>query len=246
MVVLATASYAQYGSLRDTGPGAGLSNTGRTMVWTGLGMAVSGAAFLGFSEMDYRLRYADRQDGMNTMNMAPVFALGGALIGGGMAVAGSLLMLAGNSKYDRAGQGEPISGGSLVGLSPEGARGAGLMLEFGGGIPPFVEGRFIGGYHFNQNIFLGGGLGVTFFEDEPVFPTIYADARFSFTGRKVSPFIGLDLGGALDGGKPAPYGNFQAGARIRTGGRNAWWISSFSEYVPQVLLTYGLKAGYSF
>lgn len=249
LCVLATPSFAQYGSIQETALGAGWFNAGKTLVWTGAGIALSGVALVGFTSLDRAVRHVDPQSGITTSNMAPVFALGGAAIGGGLALAGSLMMLAGDNKCYKAGEGDLIRGGKMVSINPAASRGFGMLLEMGGSvIPPHVSGRVIGGYHFSPHVFLGGGLGLTvpILYDVTLIPSAFVDARFSIAKKKVAPFIGIDLGGALRDRVVSPYGHFQAGARIRTSDQHSWWLSGYSEYATDVLCTYGLKVAYSF
>ena len=249
LCVLATPSFGQYGAVRETAPGAGWFNAGKTLVWTGAGIALSGVALVGFTSLDMSVRNVDPNAGLTTSNMAPVFALGGAAIGGGLALAGSLMLLAGDNKCYKAGEGDLIRGGKMVSVDPVASRGFGLLVETGGSvIPPHVSGRVIGGYHFSPHVFLGGGLGLTvpLLYDVTLIPSTFVDARFSITKKKVAPFIGIDLGGAMRDNVVSPYCHFQAGARIRTTERHSWWLSGYSEYATDVVVTYGIKAAYSF
>ena len=247
--VLVTPSFGQYGTVRETAPGAGWFNAGKTLVWTGAGIALSGVALVSFASLDMASRNVDPNAGLTTSDMATVFALGGAAIGGGLALAGSMMMLAGDNKCHKAGEGDLIRDGKMVSVDPVASRGFGLLLETGGSvILPHVSGRVIGGYHFSPHVFLGGGLGLTvpLLYDVTLIPSAFVDARFSITQKKVAPFIGIDLGGAMRDRVVSPYCHFQAGARIHTMEQHSWWLSGYSEYAPNVISTYGVKAACSF
>lgn len=67
----------------------------------------------------------------------------------------------------------------------------------------------ITGYRFNKFVFLGGGIGVSYlqgdtwgyYDDEDpnrlVGIPVFLRAKFNFTKTKVSPYFGVDLGGAM-------------------------------------------------
>lgn len=68
----------------------------------------------------------------------------------------------------------------------------------------------INGYRFNKIIFLGGGIGVSYlqgdtwdydydeeYSDKYVGIPVFLRAKFNFSKKKVSPYFGVDLGGAL-------------------------------------------------
>ena len=73
-----------------------------------------------------------------------------------------------------------------------------------------VSATMVFGYRFNKYIFLGGGLGLSYFHEEEhwswepssdinhyVGIPVFVRAKFNFTKKRVSPFFGIDLGGAM-------------------------------------------------
>lgn len=64
----------------------------------------------------------------------------------------------------------------------------------------------INGYRFNEIIFLGGGIGISYLQDDYwswievdryIGIPVFFRSKFNFTKTKVSPYFGVDLGAAL-------------------------------------------------
>lgn len=229
---------------REHVPGAGLYNTGKAMVWTGAGIALSGGALLLYAQLDHSLFRNPNAQGVD--DLSPLVALTGAGIGAGTALIGSILMFAGNEHCVRS-EGHGLKD-QLVTIDPTSGRGQGLMMEVGGSIYPIVHARVVAGYHFNRHVFLGGGASAAY--DRSVFGPFagFVNARFSFTDKKVAPFFGLDLGGAALEKNISLYSGFQAGARIHRDEAHSCWVSAYSDYAPSLdhYFSYGLRFGYSF
>ena len=73
-----------------------------------------------------------------------------------------------------------------------------------------VSATMVFGYRFNKYIFLGGGLGISYLHEtyhysynstteinDYVGIPVFVRAKFNFTKKRVSPFFGIDLGGAM-------------------------------------------------
>ncbi|MDE5574560.1 MAG: hypothetical protein K2I87_02470 [Bacteroidales bacterium] len=72
-----------------------------------------------------------------------------------------------------------------------------------------VSAAMVFGYRFNKYIFLGGGLGLSYlhetynysYNDSKIHHyvgiPVFVRAKFNFTKKRVSPFFGIDLGGAM-------------------------------------------------
>jgi hypothetical protein len=77
----------------------------------------------------------------------------------------------------------------------------------------------IGGYQINPYISLGVGSGLRYYMDtETALTPVFADFRFNFINRRVSPFLAFDLGYSFDAGNDARVGSlvsFMAGISIK-------------------------------
>lgn len=94
-------------------------------------------------------------------------------------------------------------------------RGFAKALEVAAGVLPSpnfdVSLVMINGYRFNKIVFLGGGIGISYrqgdtwsyyYEDgekpeKYVGIPVFLRAKFNFSKTKVSPYFGVDIGGAL-------------------------------------------------
>ena len=132
-------------------------------------------------------------------------------------------------------------------------RGLGVILEGGYDAPDILQARASIGYHFNSNYFLGAGVAPGFwinksYRDEsiPRFSIpLYANFRWSFTDRMVSPYLGMSAGMELS--DITPYLGADLGVRIhrnRTTGNSFW--SALSGEVAGGYIRVGVKMGYSF
>lgn len=101
-------------------------------------------------------------------------------------------------------------------------RGYCNSLEVSGSVMPKdlynVSAVMVFGYRFNKYIFLGGGLGLSYFHetshwswDNSTYTNhyigipVFVRAKFNFTKRRVSPYFGIDLGGAMLWEKDTEY-----------------------------------------
>ncbi len=108
-------------------------------------------------------------------------------------------------------------------------RGYCNSVELSAGVMPKdlynVSAVMVFGYRFNKYIFLGGGVGLSYFHETNHWSwdnstntnnyigiPVFVRAKFNFTKRRVSPYFGIDLGGAMFWEKDAqdvePYGYF--------------------------------------
>ena len=116
---------------------------------------------------------------------------------------------------------------------------------------PLVGVDIVGGYNFNPYLFLGAGIGQRFVKGY-TFP-VYADARFSFSNKRVAPFVDLNFGGAYyknpEGERREMYFAANFGVRIRHKAqgnhKGDWWISAGFETQEQAWCNSGLRVGYS-
>lgn len=73
-----------------------------------------------------------------------------------------------------------------------------------------VSASMVFGYNFNKYIFLGGGLGIAYLHEEHHYSyngttdiehnigiPVFVRAKFNFTKKRVSPYFGIDIGGAM-------------------------------------------------
>lgn len=135
------------------------------------------------------------------------------------------------------------------------SRGLGAIVEGGYYLPDILEARASLGYHFNSHIFLGAGVAPGCWLDrssrDPGIPRltlpVYADFRWSFCNRTVSPFLGLSAGVEMVDDPFSPYLAAEIGTRIRTdrkSTRSLW--SAISGEVAGGYMRAGIKMGYSF
>lgn len=128
-------------------------------------------------------------------------------------------------------------------------RGFGVILDAAGFLK-HAQLKTTAGWHFNRNLFLGGGVGCTLdfaaLEGDGgwINLPVYADFRYSSSNRFSSPFIGLEGGyDVLDRG---PYLGADLGLRIRLSTRRpkSLWVSANGELCGYMRA--GLRMGWSF
>ncbi len=72
-------------------------------------------------------------------------------------------------------------------------------MAFGAGLGEFGDNVFsistTHGYQFNPYVFIGAGVALNAYLDyETIYMPIYADARFNFINKRISPFVSTKLG----------------------------------------------------
>ena len=133
------------------------------------------------------------------------------------------------------------------------SRGVGIILEGAYFLPDILQARASLGYHFGPHTFLGAGIAPGFWLDKEsranyygrLSLPVYADFRWSFRDRLVSPYLGLSAGMEIT--DISPYLAAEIGTRIRTDrtSTSSFW-SAISGEVAGAYMRAGIKMGYSF
>ena len=134
-------------------------------------------------------------------------------------------------------------------------RGLGAIVEGGYYLPDILEARASLGYHFNSHIFLGAGVAPGCWLDHSsreagisrLTLPLYADFRWSFCNRIVTPYLGLSAGMEMVDDPFSPYLAAEIGTRIRTDRKSthSLWSAICGE-VAGGYMRAGIKMGYSF
>ncbi len=238
-----TAAQAQ-----DNIPGGGLYNTGNGFVWTGVGILASTATMFAVEDLHSRIEHkqheAQGRDYVAGTPVYPLFALAGLAVGGLTTVSGLVMRGIGKGKMKNNG----FDGYEMVFTGP-GQRGFSAIVDAGIGLAPALQFNAAFGYHFNEYLFVGPGIGavIPLYDDSPT-AKMFVDTRVSFSRKKVSPFVAFDLGAVANGYRSTVglYGGLTAGARIHHSDKHSLWLGSMFDFSPKKLISWGLKAGYSF
>lgn len=206
--------------------GQGLYDAGRTLMIAGGMLMATGAGVLIYD----RVTYEPSPDGIDEMNLTPLFVMfyGGA--GASLALIGLPLFFAGKHISLQ-------NNGSLLKVGVD-SNGWGGIIKLGAGFSKSIAvgGDLIYGYHFNKYIFLGGGVGYEYNLNvgDPSVP-LYVHSRFSLGNRSVAPYVGLSVG--YDQFNNCEYYGSDVGVRIqkiRQPNRLVtWWISSDLEVLTK-------------
>lgn len=233
--------------VQTTKPNPALT-TGRTLVWTGVGLIASGIVTGIGSNAIFNAVSQPTDTGVHGVVAGMFPVLTGAVVG----LAGIPFLIVGNNKLETS-----VAPG-LVQIGRAG--GFGAIFEAGGGMSSFdravVSGSAIFGYNVTKRIFAGAGAGLNYMGCAAV--PVFADVRYSFSDAAVVPYIGADVGYELV--EKAPYVRANFGVRMLSGnGGKAWWISACSEFqrnskTPSYsewtendnYFVTGIKIGYSF
>ncbi|MBR5250353.1 MAG: hypothetical protein IKV28_07215 [Bacteroidales bacterium] len=205
---------------------------GKTMVYTGGGIAIVSAGVFGIGMMLNTNRTTD--DATKGVNVIPGFGLAGIAAGGAIALLGTPFWIAGESYQN--------------GFCIQHEEGFELRMDLSGSIAPPVGADIVAGYNLNESWFFGGGAGIRFANGTSI--PIYADVRYSFSESRISPYIGMSIGGAYapKNGELIPYYNLNLGSRIRHQSNDGgdWWIAAMMEMTHLLPYNFGIKVGYSF
>lgn len=135
------------------------------------------------------------------------------------------------------------------------SRGLGAIIEGGYWLPDILEARASLGYHFNSHIFLGAGVAPGFWLDKSsrdpsisrLSLPVYADFRWSFCNRLLTPYLGVSAGMEMTDDPLSPYLGAELGTRIRTSriSTRSFW-SAISAEAAGGYMRVGIKMGYSF
>lgn len=228
-------------------------DVGKSLTYTGMGL-FTGALLMGGGEklMEY-MKILGGTAATQNINNKKYYTVGAGLLSEVMLLVGIPVWIAGLARQRDC---EECLGES---------KGYGFRVDLTGGYAPMVGADVVAGYHFGPNLFLGVGLGQRFVQAY-MFP-IYVDARFTFSQKRIAPYLGLDMGSTSykvtnkslvnDSVCEFPRDFFMGisfGTRIRSRfndrSRGDWWIGASSELVfyaaaPTCINT-GLRVGFSF
>lgn len=262
LALFVTESVAQYApdSLQiaqaNMAKAASLRKTAKTLAITGgsmalLGGGVAGATFLAVRDL--------------SGEGAGMAAALGISLGASMVLTGAITALAGIPFAASGNAIRKIDDGTYwksASFGDGSMRGFGMVLEGGYIMGDFIgiEFRGVAGYHFNEHVFVGGGIAPCYFPEGigpedyiPIDIPVFADLRYSFGSRRLSPYIGGSLGIELLGENWPPetslYWSAEAGLRMRLSKDNghALWLSVLGESAMGTgVVRAGLKMGYSF
>lgn len=246
-ILIATAAHGQVAdSTSINGRGIALSLSGKGMMLTGVVTGAVGGGLLLLAVSP--LLNPKVPEGEFSENMLPavVYIVGISCLYTGAA-------------YILAGIPVTIAGHSITGCDVPwrdaryGSRGVGIILEGAYFLADILQARASLGYHFGPHTFLGAGIAPGFWLDKEIRANydgrlslpVYADFRWSFRDRLVSPYIGLSAG--LETTDISPYLAAEIGTRIRTDrtSTRSFW-SAISGEVAGAYMRAGIKMGYSF
>ena len=226
----------------EIGKGVHMVDAGKTMLFTGASIALTGVACLIGGAAMY-----DPNPDAPTMPVYPFLAMAGAAAGGVIALIGLPFYAFGKGKMNSYGS-------SHITFGNEDQEGGTGLFEMGLGIPNFLSLDAVGGYNFGKNFFMGAGLGYKTYLTEGLryggatasLP-IYANIRYSIGKKRVVPYIGASLG--YDVVNTGLYSGLEFGTRLRKlqGNRGqSWWIGAKTEFILPEGMAISLKVGRSF
>ena len=241
---------AAHGQVADStsinGRGIALSLSGKGMMLTGVVTGAVGGGLLLLAVSPFLNPKVPEGEFSENMLPAVVYIVGiGCLCtGAAYILAGIPVTIAGHS----------ISGCDVPWRDARyGSRGVGIILEGAYFLPDILQARASLGYHFGPHTFLGAGIAPGFWLDKEIRANydgrlslpVYADFRWSFRDRLVSPYIGLSAG--LETTDISPYLGAEIGTRIRTDrtSTRSFWSAICGE-VAGGYMRAGIKMGYSF
>ncbi len=225
-----------------SGQGQGLADAGKTLMFTGVSVAVTSLAVFVAGSFTF-----EQSECCPTMPVFPLIAVAGGAAGAVMALVGLPFHTAGMKKMRTHGGTHMIFGNDT-------GRGVSGIIELGTGIPA-LSADALCGYEFNRSIFLGAGLGyklslfgISSENDKATMGVpVYANARFSFGSKRVAPYVSPSVG--YDMYWNDPYIGFDTGVRLRCArkdGGPSWWLGTRFEYVNENANFISLKLSRSF
>lgn len=235
-------SYSQDNLPYEIGKGVHMVDTGKTLLFTGASVALTGVAcFFGGAAM------YDPDPDAPTMPVFPLFAIAGVAAGGAIALIGLPFYIYGKNKMSTYGSSHIVFGDEMQ----EGGAG---FFEMGLGIPNFLSLDAVGGYNFGKNFFMGAGLGYKTYlttglryDGATASLPLYANFRYSIGEKRVVPYVGASIG--YDFTNTGLYSGLEFGTRFRKiqGKRGqSWWLGAKSEFILPEGMTISLKVGRSF
>lgn len=241
---------AAHGQVADStsinGRGMALSLSGKGMILTGASTAAVGGGLMLLAVSPLLNPKVPEGEFSENMLLPIVLTVGISCVVTGAAyiLAGIPVTIAGHS----------ISGCDVPWRDARyGSRGVGIILEGAYFLPDIFQARASLGYHFGPHTFLGAGIAPGFWLDKEIRANydgrlslpLYADFRWSFRDRLVSPYIGLSAGMEIT--DISPYLAAEIGTRIRTDriSTRSFW-SAISGEVAGAYMRAGIKMGYSF
>ena len=207
---------------------------------------------------DVELTTAIKRDGQHVTNVGKTIMLTGASVamtGFVMGTMNTMVTLVGLPFYFTGKAKMKKNATTLMTISSEGQRGYVTNVELGYGIAHTLSLDVVRGYNFNENLFVGGGVGCSAylftdagesFLDYMAVPA-YADVRLTGGHRRVTPYMDVRLGCALN--KLKLYSGVEFGANIRSASGSqgeSWWLGIKSDCVGLELQTMGITVGKSF
>lgn len=202
-------------------------NAGKVISMTGAGLVLGGSAM-----MLKDLNSSHYSNGGTYIAGALTAAFGAAL-----ALIGVPMWVVGNDKSQYAD------------FSGECQKGFSAIIGLEAMNSAFMNADFSGGYHFNENFFLGVGLSTQkFLVGKEFCLPVFIDARYAIGDTKYAPYIGAQLG--YEPIRKGAYTELNLGTRIRVGGgsgKDSWWIGANVIYHgSDNLLSSGINVLYSF
>lgn len=216
------------------------TNVGKTIMYTGASMAMTGFVI---GTVGWLANY-----GSLVGELSAISTIIGGITGAAVALVGLPIYCAGRHKMK-------THGSSLMIISDEGQQGGLIAVEGGVGIPNYLSLNVTGGYHFNKHILVGGGIGCGTIvtpkgvdrEKSDLIVPIYANTRITFGSKYVAPYVGARLGYDLN--LFTMYSAIEFGTNIRRASSNkdgAWWIGTKTECLGLDLHSIHFVIGKSF
>lgn len=212
-------------------------DAGRGILFSGLSLAATIFSTYVYSSIGYEPD--PDMPGSGAGEVATLFATG---LGGTIALFSIIPFSVGNKSNNGAG---PL-------IYDGDNRGYGKFIEVGVGMPCWVNVDAVAGYYLTNNIFVGAGAGIDMFlvdekhPEERLLP-VYANARFAWGDRRVTPYFSGSYG--WDCNSRRPYSALEFGTRFRNSKNwdNSLWLGFKSEFrgVGE-LCGFSLKCGWSF
>ena len=207
-------------SISTAKSGQGLYTVGKTLIYTGASFATLGGCMVLWDYITYE---PSADTGYEDLNLLPAFGLLYGAIGAAIATLGLPIYIGGQHMGKKAGVAH-----SNIALPQKGWGG---MIDLGVGMNPNYSIHGIYGYHFNQYIFAGLGVG---FEREVAYShpdnelPLFANIRLQWGNGRIAPYLGIK--GGMNLLRNEYYYGVDVGSRVQCSstddGNDAWWIST--------------------